>query len=86
LGPQAPDPINCLLHGTAAGFPGQIKAKWGLGPAAPAAGGNPFPYPRAGRHNGPTATSSTSTLNSAFDGLPDAIEPALSRVNQASTP
>jgi hypothetical protein len=33
---------------------------------------------------GPTAKSSTSTLIAAFDGEPEASEPALSRQNQAS--
>lgn len=40
----------------------------------------------AGRQSGPTARSKTSTLKRALDEFPDAIEPALSKQNQAITP
>jgi len=41
---------------------------------------------RAERQRGPTASDRTRTLNTAFDGLPDAMDPALSRQNQARSP
>ena len=41
---------------------------------------------RAGRHRGPIATRRTRTLKAAFEAFPEAIEPALSRQNQESTP
>jgi hypothetical protein len=37
-------------------------------------------------HNGPTASKSTMILKNAFEGLPEAMEPALSRQNQENMP
>ena len=40
----------------------------------------------SGTHKGPTAISRTITLKSAFETLPEAMEPKLSRTNQANIP
>ena len=37
------------------------------------------------RHSGPIASTRTTTLNNTFHGLPDVIEPMLSRANHASS-
>lgn len=58
-----------------AGALGCGPSGWSLGLLSP-----------AGRHSGPTASAKTNTLNSTFDGLPEAIEPALSKQNQAPSP
>lgn len=43
-------------------------------------------YSFAGFQSGPTANSRTITLKKAFEGLPEAIDPALSKQNQDKSP
>jgi hypothetical protein len=40
-----------------------------------------FIHAFAGTHNGPTASKRIMTLNRALEGVPDAIDPALSKTN-----
>lgn len=41
---------------------------------------------KAGRQSGPISTSKTTILNNKFDELPEAADPALSRMNQHTVP